>query len=284
LRSLIGAFPDYAVAYSGLAAAIGFLCLFGVVSGHDVYSEVKASAERGYALDRESGETCATLAGLRSWFEHRWEEAEALYERALQQQPGNAAAHMMRAMALLCQGKITEAESSLSRSTELDPLSASDCARRAYLQYVKGDYESAADHLRQSFELDGHYPEARFYQGLLHFQQQDYDVVAQCLSHSLVPLDIGLLAAAYARQGNLSLAEECLEKLREFAATRYLTPLAEAFAAIGMGDVDRAFQRLDEAIEHKTNFINLLGIEPFFDPLRSDGRFTKLLKRLNLSH
>jgi hypothetical protein len=28
----------------------------------------------------------------------------------------------------------------------------------------------------------------------------------------------------------------------------------------------------------------LLGIEPFFIPLRSDGRFTRLLKKLNLPH
>src|SRR5580692_2046889 len=104
LRSITEAFPDYAVAHSGLALAIGYLCLFGVVSGRDVYPEVKASAERGYALDRELGETCAVLAGLRSWFEHRWEEAEALYERALEQQPGFAHAHSMRAMTLLCQG------------------------------------------------------------------------------------------------------------------------------------------------------------------------------------
>jgi serine/threonine-protein kinase len=282
LRSIIEAFPDYAVAHSGLASAIGYLCLFGVVSGRDVYSEIKASAERGYALDRESGETCAVLAGLRSWFEHCWEEAEALYERALQQQPGNAAAHVLHAMTLLCQGKIIEAESSLRRSTELDPLSASDCARRAYLSYVTGEYRSAAEHILKSFELHRDYPEARFYEGLVRFQQEDYGVVVQCLSSSLAPLDIGLVAAAYARSGSLSLARECVEKLREFSQKRYVTPLAEAFAAIGMEDFDLAFQRLDEAIEHKTNFINLLGIDPFYNPIRSDVRFTRLLKRLNL--
>ena len=56
-----------------------------------------------------------------------------------------------------------------------------------------------------------------------------------------------------------------------------------AFAAVGMGDHDLAFQRLEEAIEHKTNFVNLLAIEPFFQPLRTDGRFSILLKTLNLS-
>src|ERR1700761_8177081 len=87
-------------------------------------------------------------------------------------------------------------------------LSASDCARMAYLHYVKGDYSSAAEHLQHSFELDRDYPEARLYEGLLHFQQQRYDAVIQCLSPSASPLDIGLLAAAHAQEGSLSRAEE----------------------------------------------------------------------------
>jgi len=60
------------------------------------------------------------------------------------------------------------------------------------------------------------------------------------------------------------------------------TPLAEAFAAIGIEDHDLAFHRLEEAIEHKTNFVNLLMVEPFFDPLSSDSRFCRLLQTLNL--
>jgi serine/threonine-protein kinase len=147
---------------------------------------------------------------------------------------------------------------------------------------VTGEYRSAAEHILKSFELHRDYPEARFYEGLVRFQQEDYGVIVQCLSSSLAPLDIGLVAAAYARSGSLSLARECVEKLREFSQKRYVTPLAEAFAAIGMEDFDLAFQRLDEAIEHKTNFINLLGIDPFYNPIRSDIRFTRLLKRLNL--
>jgi serine/threonine-protein kinase len=284
LRKLVETYPNYALAYSGMAAANGLLSIFGVVSGREVYPEVKANAERGYALDPESGETCTVLAGLRAWFEYRWEEADRLYDRALKLQPGHAPAHMFRAMALLCQGNIKTAESGLYRSTELDPLSASDCARMAYVHYVKGDYQSAAEHLQQSFELDRDYPEARFYEGLLHFQQQRYDAVIQCLSLSASSLDIGLLAAAHARAGTLSRAEECIERLHQLAARQYVTPLAEGFAAIGMGDFDLAFQYLDEAIDHKINFTNLLAVEPFFHPLRADRKFAKLLKKLNLSH
>jgi serine/threonine-protein kinase len=284
LRSLTKTYPDYALAFSGMAAAGGLLAQFGMVCGRDAYPEVKANAERGYALDPESGDTCTVLGALRAWFEHRWDEADRMFDHALKLQPSHAPAHMFRAMALLCQGNINAAESGLRRSTELDPLSASDCARMTYLHYVKGDYSSAAEQLRQSFELDRDYPEARFYEGLLHFQQQRYDAVIQCLSPSASPLDVGLLAAAHAQQGNLSRAEECIERLHELAGRQYVTPLAEGFAAVGMGDFDRALQCLDEAINHKTNFVNLLAIEPFFHPLHADPRFAKLLKKLNLSH
>ena len=153
----------------GPAAASGLLAQFGMVSGRDVYQEVKANAERGYALDPESGDTCTVLGALRAWFEHRWDEADRMYDRALKLQPSHAPAHMFRAMALLCQGDTKAAELGLRRSTELDPLSAGDCARMAYLQYVKKDYLLAEEHLRKSFELDRDYPEARLYQGLLYF-------------------------------------------------------------------------------------------------------------------
>lgn len=283
LRELIELFPDYAPAYSGIAEAYGHLALFGFVSGRAVFPEMKATAERGYALDPESGETCTVLGGVRAWFEYRRDEAYRLYDRALKLQPGLARTYRYRAMAVLCQGDIEAAESGLRRSTELDPLSASDCARTAYVNYVKGDYPSAAEDIERSFDLDRDYPEARFYQGLLRFRQEDYGGVVECLSQSGFPFDIGVLAAAYARQGRESLARECFERLSGLATHQYVSPLAEAFAAIGMKQLDLAFQRLNEAIEDKTAFVNLLAVEPFFEPLRSDQRFTRILKKLNLA-
>jgi adenylate cyclase len=245
LRELIEVFPDYALAYSGIAEANGHLALFGVVSGRAVYPEMKATAERGYSLNPESGETCTVLGGLRAWFEYRRDEAYRLYDRALKLQPGLARTYRYRAMALLCQGEIKAAESGLRRSIELDPLSASDCARMAYLHYVKGDYRLAVEHLEKSFDLDRDYPEARFYQGLLHYQEHNYDRVIQSLSASDVPLDIGVLATAFARKGCESRARECVEKLGRMAGSQYVTPLAEAFAATGMERFDLVSCHID---------------------------------------
>jgi serine/threonine-protein kinase len=92
------------------------------------------------------------------------------------------------------------------------------------------------------------------------------------------------MAAACARKGSEARARKSFAELSRLAEKQYVTPLAEAFAAIGIGDHDLAFERLEEAIEHKTNFVSFLAVEPFFNPLRSDDRFAKLLKRLNLPH
>lgn len=283
LRELIAAYPDFALGYTGIAVVNVILSIFGFVSGRDVYPEANRCAERGYALDPDSGETCAVLAAVRSSFEQRWEDAEMLCERATTVQPGHALAYTVQGMALLCQGKISAAEAMLHRSTELDPLSAGDCARIAYVHYVKGDDAAAEEQLQHSFDRDKNCAEARFYQGLLQFRRQDFEDVVKKLSRSAAPLDIGLLAAAHARQNRVSRAEASIERLARMATVQYITPLATALAAIGMKDHDLAFQRLEQAVDHKTNFVNMLGIEPFFEPLRPDGRFRNLLKRLNLT-
>src|SRR5579863_1578170 len=44
LRKLTETYPDYALAYSGMATASGILAQFGMVSGREVYPEVKANA------------------------------------------------------------------------------------------------------------------------------------------------------------------------------------------------------------------------------------------------
>ena len=41
LRELVVTFPDYAPAYSGIAAANGLLCVFGVASGREIFEETK---------------------------------------------------------------------------------------------------------------------------------------------------------------------------------------------------------------------------------------------------
>ena len=227
------------------------------------------------------------LGALRACFEHRWDEADRVItsDCALQLQPGYAPAHMFRAMARLCQGATSRRRRQdfaarpnwtrsqpatarewliciTSRETIHRPRSFSASLSNWIATILKRDCTkdsctSGSSATRRSYRAS-HLPISRWISAWF--------------------------AAAHAQEGSLKRAGECVERLHQLASLQYVTPLAEGFAAVGMGDPDLALQCLEAAITHKTNFVNLLAIEPFFHPLHADRRFDRLLKKLNLSH
>jgi hypothetical protein len=58
--------------------------------------------------------------------------------------------------------------------------------------------------------------------------------------------------------------------------------MREAYVHIGLGDTERAFEWLQKAIEARDSQMGVLKVEPAFDALRSDPRFTALVERVGL--
>ena len=73
------------------------------------------------------------------------------------------------------------------------------------------------------------------------------------------------------------------DELHARAASSYVSPFAFALMSLGLGDVDRAFIWMDNAIDVRDPFVVPLRNYPFLDPLRSDPRFTALLTKMNLA-
>jgi hypothetical protein len=62
---------------------------------------------------------------------------------------------------------------------------------------------------------------------------------------------LGVLALARARQGRVSDAGQIRAGLEERALARYIPFLSRAYAAEACGDMDLAFQLLDQAIDER---------------------------------
>jgi hypothetical protein len=65
-----------------------------------------------------------------------------------------------------------------------------------------------------------------------------------------------------------------------------LASLGYAFAAakrIEEGDHDQAFEWLEKGFEEHAALLVTLKVDPVFDPLRGDPRFTDLIRRMRLA-
>lgn len=92
---------------------------------------------------------------------------------------------------------------------------------------------------------------------------------------------MGLLGHAYAASGKRGEALKIVKELKETSTRRYVSPYDLALVYTGLGDKDNAINQLNRAYEERAGWIIALKVEPMFDPLRSDARFTDLLRKMN---
>lgn len=96
------------------------------------------------------------------------------------------------------------------------------------------------------------------------------------------PFVLGALGHAYALSGDRHNAGQALADLRELSKRRYVSPCDSALIHTGLRDKERAFEWLEKAFEDRSWEMVRLKVDPRFDPLRGDPRFTSLLRRMGL--
>ena len=64
---------------------------------------------------------------------------------------------------------------------------------------------------------------------------------------------------------------------------RYVDPSFVAVVYGALGEHDQAFRWLEQAYEARSGLLVHAKVEPIFDDLREDPRFTNLLRRLGLA-
>ena len=88
------------------------------------------------------------------------------------------------------------------------------------------------------------------------------------------------LAHTYALEGDHEAARSILKGLEEQAASAYVPPHDIALIYSALGEADKAFEWLKMAYQERFSLLVLLELDPRFDSLRADPRFTNLLSRI----
>jgi hypothetical protein len=66
------------------------------------------------------------------------------------------------------------------------------------------------------------------------------------------------------------------------ARREYVSALRIAILAIRVGEIDKAFYWVNEAVDDRNAGLVYLKIDPKYAPLRSDPRFAQVIRRVGL--
>ena len=88
------------------------------------------------------------------------------------------------------------------------------------------------------------------------------------------------MAHIYAVSGHRDKARAMLEELKGRSKPCCVSPFDIALIYTGLGEKDQALKWLEVAYKDKSLWMIFLKVDPRFDNLRSDPRFTDLLQRI----
>jgi serine/threonine-protein kinase len=284
----IGEDPHYAPSYSGLADAHGLLAHYGVLAPAEICTKAASNAAWAVLLDEESAEAHCSLAHVKATQDWDWRGAEREFQRAISINPRYATAHHWYAMSCLVPlARLDEALEELQRAQALDPVSSIISRDLAVTHYYKRDFELALEQCDHTIEQNPHFSAAYWTLGLVQDERQDFEEAIAAFQRAIQlspqsPRIQGALGRTFARAGKPRQAHKILDELREEAKRRYVSPFELASIYFALNQLEQGFQWLSKAFQDRCFELVAIKVDPKFDSVASDPRFTALFNQLGL--
>jgi TolB-like protein/tetratricopeptide (TPR) repeat protein len=278
--------PTFAPAYAALALSYSMLSLHGALSNREAQAKARTAALKALEIDESLPEAHRALANTRWFFDWDWAAAEREFKRAIELDPNSADSYQGYSAYLAIMGRLEESLAHARRAVELDPLNPFRRWSIALAYYFARQYDQALGALREPLDID---PELGFHFtfGWIYREKGMYgEAIAEFLK--LLEEDpgntsaLGHLGNAYARAGRAREARECLRKLKDRSRDEKVGTYEVAFIHAALGEKDQAFEWLEKAYAERDQGLVHIKVDPAVDPLRSDPRFERVLRRMNL--
>jgi TolB-like protein/Tfp pilus assembly protein PilF len=280
--------PEYALAYTGLADSYALQIDYRNVAVRNGFARAKEYALKALQLDESLAEAHASLAWTLFIYDWDWAAAAREFKRSIELDSRYATAHQWYAFLLASQGRLEESLVEAHTAQELDPASISIRRALGYVYVYARRYDQARYHLTRAVAMNPAAEESYRVLGLtlaLHGQYEDAERVlreATGLAGAGTYTKV-TLAYALAMGGRRDFAAALLEELEEKQRFDYVSPVELATLNIGLGNIDKALDWADRALDERRGWMAYLKVHPIVDPLRVDPRFTALVEKMGLS-
>ncbi|HYO63884.1 MAG TPA: winged helix-turn-helix domain-containing protein [Pyrinomonadaceae bacterium] len=279
--------PTYALAYVGLADSYNLLPGHGGLPPADCFPKAKAAALRALEIDPTLAEAYASLGFVSYRYDWDWRTSEEHFRRAVELKPNYATAHHWYGESLAATARFEESIAVLERAQALDPLSLPINADLGQTLYFARRYDESARHLLKALEMDENFIRACVIVGAVFTQQGRHAAAVEILRRAVTlsdghPLTVSSLVYAESAAGHVGEARRLLAELRLLAGERYVSHYNLAIALTGLGERGAALDMLEQAFQHRDVWLVWLKVNPRFDSLRAEPRFTDLVRRAGI--
>jgi len=280
----ISLFPEYAQPYAGLADAYLYLALWGHERPCEVLPKAQRSALQALNLNSFLPHAHSALAAATALYEWKWEEGEGLARRAIELEPSYSFGQQIYGWCLLARGESDQAVACFERSVALDPLSARAHRTLGWALHIQRQPSNAEKWIEAALVLDREPVETRYLLAQVYLSDRRFEAALeqarQCQTDPPYPLSLGVLGACLAHLNHRNEALEILAKLSRLAEAEYVDPNALAQVQIALNDTDSAITSVGRILDERVPFAFFIKLDPEFDPLRPDARFSDLVLRL----
>jgi len=275
--------PGYALPYVGLADLYTVQAIYAYQPEDTRRPLARAAVERALAINEQVADTHRALGFIHLFFDWDIPAAVRAFEKSVELDPTSALSHIWLAWATI-PGREQQAIAAAKRAQELDPLNP---YVNALACSVLDFWGHSADGIREgqkALDIDGDYLVGLYLVGGVYTRLGRHDEAISLCARAVdlserASFFLSYLAWAQASAGRSAEARASLAEVESRSATEYVSPLHRAIVYAALGERDRAFELLEEAVRLRGAWIGSPRM-PMFDGFRSDPRFAEQLRRI----
>ncbi len=279
--------PDYALAYAGLAYAYITLSDWGYIQAKRIAPKIKELLIKSIELDNTLAENHSSMMYYYAVFEWDWQKAEMESRKAIELNPKSAEVHHFYSLFQTFLGDFNNAIEHNRRALELDPFSLVFNYANGLILYMFHKYDEAIKQFRETLEIDNSFLIVYFWISITYIQKGLYSEAVEeyqnyLLRNEFTKKYVPVVDDVFKRSGIEGFLLWLVNEGIGLEKGIYHQPyhLANCYALLNKKEI--AFQLLEEACEQQLSRVAWVKVDPGFDNLRNDPRFSILLEKVGL--
>ena len=279
--------PQYALAFTGLAACYLNLWFFSHLPPDESLPKMKEATVKSLAIDDEIAESHVSLARMKLWYEWDFKGADTEFCRAIDLSPNFAEAHEQYGMFLGITERKAEAEVQAKIALGLDPFSLMNNWGTGWIYWMIDDYGRMHQQGKKLIELAPDFYGGHLILGNERWTMKKFDEalveLELAVAHNDGAFTLSWLGCLLGIMGEQQRAKEVLHKIQEMEKTLTVNNSNLAIVYAGLLEKEKALQYFQRGFEkHEGMLVFLKHWSKIVPWLKTDPQIIALAKKIGL--